>query len=337
MAQVINPPLAISLVSRLVLGGLAEAAAIAVAALRGADLPPIARWSVPNTARRKKVAPGNLPRELAPAGAASEHATATMELQDGSIGSLFLPCDENEWTFSLDALLPKNDPERAPRILAALRTVCRTLLTDPRVTRVSLAFQGAGALCIPIVPIAGDRTYLVSCTRREVAEAYEAPDVFWSSGWDATEWIGERAMVERGMHTLGSVDYLAEVEPRQWALARAARPHRCEYALPVVQPEEQEIYRAGSPALSLVGYADAEREVELSCALRPPARVQGYEVFDLFGLLQAGVLQDGRPVRGVRVVFAYEDMARAERRPLLDVGVSVLFYDALGNLQELTD
>ncbi len=337
MAQVINPPLAISLEARLAIGGLSDAAAIAAAALRGADVPRIAKWSVPNTARRKKVMPGQLPDELAPEAARSEHASATMELQDGSLGSLFLPDEEAEWAFTLDAQLPKDDPESAPRILAALRTVCRALLAEPRVTRTSLTFQGAGALCIPTVPIAGGRTYLVSCTKRDVAEAYDAPDIFWSSGWSATEWIGERAMVERAMHTMGSVDYLADVQPRQWALARAAKAHRCEYALPVVQPEEQTIYRAGSPALALVGYADAEREVELGCALRPPAHLQGYEVYDLFGLLQACALEDGRPVSGVRVVFAHEAMARSERRPLRDVGARVLFYDAAGDLHELTD
>jgi hypothetical protein len=337
MAEVINPPLAISLHARLAVTSLPDAASIAFSAVQGGALPSIAKWSIPNTGRRRRASLGQLPPELTPEGARPELSTAIMELDDGSIGSLFQSYDERDWGFTLRVRLPDDDPASAPRILAGLRTVCRTLLHDPRVIRVSLDFMGAGALCLPTVPIADVRTYLVSCTKREVADAYGSPEAFWKSGWEASQWIGERAMLERAMRTMGSVDYLAHVQPQHWALARAAKPGRCEYALPVVEPEEQEVYRAGAPALALVGYADREAEVELACALKPPAHVQGYEVFDLYGLREAGVLEDGRPVRGIRVVFSNEEMARAERRPLLDIGVRVLAYDKSGRLQEITE
>ena len=56
----------------------------------------------------------------------------------------------------------------------------------------------------------------------------------------------------------------------------------------------------------------------------------------LAALLRSGRLTDGRPLKEVRVVFADEAMARRERRPLLDNGVRVRFYDASGALQDLT-
>ena len=337
MAKVNNSPLSICLDVRLGVSTLVDTVAVAFSALQGTGLAPIARWSVPDTARRKKATPGRLPFELTADGARPEVTTATMELDDGSLGALFQTYGERDWTFSLDVLVPKDEPASVPRILSQLRTLSQTLLQDPRAMRVSVGFVGAGALCLPTVPIAGLRTYLVSCTQREVADAYESPEAFWKSGWEASRWIGERAMLERAMQTMGSVDYLAQVQPQHWALARAAKPGRCHYALPVVKPEEEEVYRAGEPALALVGYAEREAEVELACALKPPAHIQGYEVFDLYGLLKEGVLEDGRPLRGIRVVFAHEEMARAERRPLLDIGARVLAYDTAGHLQQITN
>lgn len=315
---------------------LAGVAALVIDALREAELS-IVSWSVPATARRKKVRYGELPAELKAERLQPEIDTATLELSDGSLGSLFHPFGESDWSITLDALVPKNSNAMVPLLLAAQRTVARSLLRDARATRVTISMQSSGAYCLPLVPHALTRTYLVSCTEAEITADYEDPKAFWQSGWSASEWIGERAMLERAMHTRDTVEYLREVIPHQWALVRAAKPGRCAYGIPAVLPEEREVYLSGEPALKEVGYEDGTAMVELSCALRPPRRVQGWEIFNIYGLLQSGSLPDGRAVKGLRVIFLYEAMARAERRPLLDVGAHVFYYDDDGQLHELQE
>lgn len=163
------------------------------------------------------------------------------------------------------------------------------------------------------------------------------PEDFWNSGWESIEWIDEQAILGRAMGVSDTASYLREVIPQQWALARVAKPGLCRYGMPTLTPEENEIYFSGPPALNLVGYDEAEASPELSCSLQPPQHVQGWEILNLYSFLQSGSLPDGRPVKGIRVVFLYESMARSERRPLLDIGVRVLYYDAHGHLQEMCD
>lgn len=335
MVEVMKVPDAIALEARLEAATLAEVAALAVAALRASPLPPIKRWSIPATARRKPVSPGKLPDELTADRLPPSVNTATLELGDGSLGSLFHPYGESLWAFTLDALVPKNAPESLPTLLAAQRSVARVLLNDPRVERVTVSMQSAGAYCLPEVPIALTRTYLVSTTEKEVANAYDDPEAFWQSGWEATEWIGEHVLLERAMHTSNTTDYLKVVIPHQWELVRAARAGQCKYGIPAVLPTEKDVYFSGAPALQVVGYEDRSGTVELSCPFRPPKHIQGWEIFNLYGLLQSGKLQDGRPVREAQVVFLYEEMARTERRPLRDIGIKVLFYDDNGQLHEI--
>jgi hypothetical protein len=197
-----------------------------------------------------------------------------------------------------------------------------------------VSIQGAGALCLPEVPIALMRTYMVSCSAVDVATTYESAEAFWQSGWTAVEWFGDRAMLERAIHAVDTIAFLQQVIEQQWALARAAKPGLCRYYAPQVLPEEREYYHSGAPALNVVGYADAEATVELACALKPPSHVQGWEIFDLHNLLQVGALPDGRPVQGIRVVFLHKDTAVTERRPLLDIGARIFYYDTDGHLQE---
>lgn len=305
---------------------IGDAAAAALAALAAAPLPPIAQWAVPIDGPWRTGAPE------VPADAES----LVVELADTSPASVYHRWGEDEWSFTLHAVLPSAD-DALPRVAAACAVAARSLFASGA-SRITVSWQGAGALCGPLVPIAGLRTHLVSATEDEVRDAYDAPDRFWKSGWTTDTRGAGGVLLTRAMDARDSAEFLRAILPQQWELARAAKPGRTVYGGARVEAGEAEVFRAGAAVLDLVGYDAAAAEAEYSHALRGgKARVPGWQIFEILDLIHAAALDDGRPVRGVRVVFLHADAAHAEKRPLLDIGARVLAYDEAGMLVEIKE
>lgn len=324
-------PAGLTLDARLGAGGARQAAGVVAAALAESPLGAPRAWAVPAGAGFEAAGEDGLPAEIGDA-----VDSAAPRLADGSTGSLYPAWDGDGWAFTLDLRLDEAREDALPRAADALLSVARALLRGGA-ARVSVAWQGRGALCLPEVPVACHRTHVVTATDAEVAAAYADPAAFWESGWSGVERHGDRALLWRAPDARDSADFLRAVLPQQWALARAARPRLTRYALPSVEPGEEPVYRAEEPVLQPAVYDAATGEVELACGAPPPAHVPGWQVFDLLSVLQAGALDDGRPVRSARVVFLFPEAAREEKRPLLDVGARVMWYDEAGMLVEEMD
>jgi len=215
--------------------------------------------------------------------------------------------------------------------------VCRGLAARAEAVWATLYPVGGGATCIPYSPLVGHNSHVTLTTGHEVAAHYDAPDIFWDSGWESVEEFGARRLLLRGMDAPAGPEYLKRIIGQQWRLARAARPRQTRYALPQPEPEELAIFRAGESQLEAVGYVAAERTAEYSCAMARGDSIPGWEIYELWDLLQEGKLSDGRPLDAIRVVFLEEWAARAEKRPLLDIGCRVFHYDGDGELRELTE
>ncbi|MGE0784445.1 MAG: hypothetical protein AB7S26_02065 [Sandaracinaceae bacterium] len=189
---------------------------------------------------------------------------------------------------------------------------------------------------LPYVPIAEtDALHAVLTTEAAVSEAYEHPEVFWSV-WDTVESYGETKLVVRGAEHLESSAFFAYIYEGHRALARAAKPGRCDYEDPRVTDIDRSPYEAGESRLRPVGYIESEARMELSCVLGTGEHIAGWEIDAVGILLRAGRMQDGAPLREARVTFSEEGMARRERTPLLDVGARVFYLADSGELVELT-
>ena len=97
----------------------------------------------------------------------------------------------------------------------------------------------SGANCIPVVPIVGAKTFLVTTTQEEVNSYYSIPQEFWNSGWQKTEWVNGFAILERAINTTNTDEYLKEIITQQSRLARASKAGLCKYGFAGVLPSEE--------------------------------------------------------------------------------------------------
>lgn|GEM_PF-5181624 len=215
--------------------------------------------------------------------------------------------------------------------------LCRGLAARAEAVWATLYPVGGGATCIPYPPLVGHNSHVTLTTEDEVAAQYDSPDIFWDSGWQSLEEFGARRLLLRGMDAAAGPEYLKRIIAQQWRLARAAKRKQTRYALPQPEPDEVGIFRAGASQLEPVGYVAAERTAEYSCALARGDSIPGWEIYELWDLLQEGKLADGRPLDIVRLVFLEAWAARQEKRPLLDIGCRVFHYEEDGELRELTE
>ncbi|MEW5868192.1 MAG: hypothetical protein AB1894_02880 [Chloroflexota bacterium] len=225
------------------------------------------------------------------------------------------------FSFAVDSA----DPGGLPARVGDCARFCRVLLAASRVSNAMAGWVGAGAKCLPRVPLASNRSHLLLVTQSQVEAAYESPQDFWDSGWEQVEDFDEQKLLLRALQVRSSEEYILSVRAQQWALARAARPGLTRYALPELLPGEESAYRDGAATLEPVAYLPEVKLAEYSCYLESGEHVRGWEVYSLLGLLEAGQLPGGRPLEQVRVVFYDRQMAENEKRPLLDIGVQVLY------------
>jgi hypothetical protein len=321
------------------------------AALRGADLPTVAahvldalarasypsveRWAIPAAAKAKR---GALTDRLSTDAALQSADTARVWCGDGRLVDLYRDRDRADlWHVVIDHAVSPPREASASRLLAAAIEASTRLLANGPIERLELYRQGGGVDCLPSVPVAGSRTYAVLATDGAIEAAYEDPAVFQRAGWSRTERFGERTLFIRAEDAADSLQFLRAVQPHQWAMARAAKPGLTRYFMPSPRAEETGVYRAGGPFLEAVGHVAGENLVELSCVLPEGEHLPGWEILNVFALLQRGALPDGRQVDAVRVVFFDQASAEREKRPLLDVGASVCWQGDTGDLVFVRD
>jgi hypothetical protein len=227
--------------------------------------------------------------------------------------------------------------EKAWRWLRAMEEVLERLLTASQVV-VNLGIvrrSGPGVDCIPGLPIVGTTTYVLAADDEQLATAFEdAGSMIAVGGWQERTIEGCR-LLSRAMHAETNVELLEAIQDGQWAMARLARPRRTTYSFQDPRPEERDIFTDGEERLTSVGYLEDEQVAVFSCAAGPGEHVQPWEIWMLGKALRDRKLPSGEVVREIRVGFPDRATAMRERRPLLDIGVTVQCYDEGGELVTL--
>jgi hypothetical protein len=182
-------------------------------------------------------------------------------------------------------------------------------------------------------------------TDGEVVDAYEDPAVFWRA-WEKIEPYGDKKLCLRALDDLDLVDWLGKTFETTMALARAAKPEKTGYATlrpsPMLSawwdfgPWEED--KAGEPTLSPVRYDEPTRMIEFAAYVPPQRHVLIQEIQMIRTLALKKKDGKGRPIDEIQIVFigdAAEATARAERRPLRDVGARTFFMRPDGTRVEV--
>lgn len=188
--------------------------------------------------------------------------------------------------------------------------------------------EDGGAVCFPEVPLVTSNSHIVVTNVEAVEEHYDDPAAFWGAGWQRAAEDDGQILLTRALDLAAGPKYLEAILDHQWAMARAARPGEATYEAPVYRADERALFGAGAPRLRFVGYDEDARLAEYSCALAEGEHIRGWEVYALRAIVEARALPSGHPVDTVRVVFLDEPTARAEKRPLLDIGCRVFHCGA---------
>jgi hypothetical protein len=188
--------------------------------------------------------------------------------------------------------------------------------------------------CLPEVPLGDSDVQGRFCTQEEIAAEHDDVDGFLSA-WSVTR-VGDGFLLSRGRGAYDRVAYLAAIRDSQWTMARIARPGTVEHTGRRPTEEERPVWGAGEPRLHIVGYLPDLSALEYAAHVGPDEHIHGWEVDQLRWLLEGGQLADGRPVKEVRVSFPDREMAGREKRPLLDIGVRVLYMEG-GEEHEITE
>lgn len=312
-----------------------EVAKAVVSAVEAVGFSPVATWAAPS---RDGYRSGGYADAL-DAISRKKVDNAIFNLEDNSSIAMYPGSESSDASHTADITLVFSGiaDRKLATALAPLAAVSKQLAAEGLLRNASLCTYGGGLECVPYVPLIEEVSHIAFVSGMQVSEAYDDENGFWKAGWDSSNEYGEYTLLTRGLAAANTTEYLAQVLPEQWRMARAAKPGITEYFLPTVLPEEQKIYAAGAKTLEIVGHLAGENLVELTCSLSPGEHINGWEVYDLLALMESGELPDGRVVDKVRVVFIEKETALQEKRVLLDIGVEVHAYNDDGELIQITD
>jgi hypothetical protein len=215
------------------------------------------------------------------------------------------------------------------KFLKQATQIISQVLQSAKVYRVNLKRTGMRCFA-PVCPLVSDDIHIVLTTHAEVEQNYENPEVFWQAGWSSVDEFGDQILLARGLDLVGEIEFKRQIYPHQWDLARAAKPGLCKYYTPNPRPEELFLLREAPEILNQVGYSDEHQFIEYAC-VPSEHHISPYEIYLLRQLVKKGQLEDGSPLKQVRVSFPNRTWAEQEKRPLLDNGIDVLYLDKMGN------
>lgn len=202
--------------------------------------------------------------------------------------------------------------------------------------RARLEHDSSGLRWLPRLPQIGGAAYLFAGSRELLARGWDDIDrAITAGGWERRN-EGSLLFLTRALHAETNLEFIEAAADGQWAMARLARPGVCHYEVgdgPV--ENELALFRRGDRRLFSVGYRADDQTALFSCFLDEDQHVQPWEVWTLGQALHRGVMPSGDLVKAVRVIFANRASALRERRPLLDVGVTVQYYGDDGALSTL--
>jgi len=304
---------------------VAEAATAIFAALAHAPWPQGTAWSSP-------IADEPVWHEGAMSAVPELKAGASVEWRSGTLYhvAVYLRGDEPVATVSVY----ETAQEKAWRWLRAMEeTLQRMLAANEVVVRHGIVRRsGRGVACIPDLPVVGTTTYVLAGDDDLLATGFEdVGAMIAAGGWQERTIEGCR-LLSRAMHAETNVELLEAIQEGQWAMARLARPELTDYRFHDPLPEEKAIFTDGEERVLDVGYLEDEQVAVFSCAASPGEHVQPWEIWKLGKAVRDGKLPSGEVVREIRVGFPDRATAMRERRPLLDVGVTVQCYDEGGQL-----
>lgn len=219
----------------------------------------------------------------------------------------------------------------ADRVLAWSREE----LTDGRMLGARFTPKSGATSAGPQPPLAGDALALaveVASIEREYGSVERYLEAF-----DHYEQFETMVLVTRCLDSDLRIRR-ARLLDSSGALARIARPRRTLWIPPIPPPLGVPLDRPDRPALRLASMREPGPIAEYTCSLLPGQHVHPAEICGLQGLIGGSeALPDGRHVAGISVLFEDELTARAEMRPLRDVGARVLFRQSGSAPKELLD
>jgi hypothetical protein len=189
----------------------------------------------------------------------------------------------------------------------------------------------------PIPPQAWSGHLLYIVYRDEVARSYDDPDLYWRV-WDKIEPLDDkRVLVTRALDIEDELTFKKTIYPHTWELARQARPKLTRYCAVEFRDYDIPYFDGPDDTTQSVGYHPQEHWIEFTAYTPDDLHILPREIYSFSKWLREGKLPEGEPLKEIRITFINRDMAMKERRPLLDVGCRVFYYDNQENLLELTE
>lgn len=156
-------------------------------------------------------------------------------------------------------------------------------------------------------------------------------------GFDRVERAQGRVLLVRAEGLVDRLTLRDALEESSWAMTRGLKPGQFRVNIGPLVKGDEAIHFRGTPALKPVGYLQEERCFEFSCVLSPKIpEIRGWELCRATEMLRSASFE-GHPLERVRVVFLEFPHARAEMRPLLELGLEVWSYTDDGELCRLKD
>jgi len=287
----------------------------------------VSEWKIPRTAKAKRDL-SLLDKKLG-----SEEIESARIIFSNGAQIAFSPQGE-EWRARFHWLFPNQSHDD---VVWFMRTGFELICGRGEQIRIArMRRTGGGLDALPEVPLIGSG-HLAMVTDEDVASHYDRPEAFWELDWQFKKTFGPRTLVARSLDKADSCDVLRDILPGQGRLARAAAPGKTKWVPPQIVEDEREILLSEPRTLNPVGYLPESKTIEYSSDQAAGVSIPIWEIYTLKKLIDGKVEGSGRPVETVRVVFMYRKSAMAQKRPLLDIGAEVHFYNKQGELEQVTE